>query len=154
LLFRQRGVGRALHGQVPVRTRPDRKRARLRRGQNRARIPVRTARSPAARLAAFRFLTGLAYFMPILGGLIADRALGQRRTVLIAGVLMAAGHFLMAFEALFLFALLLLILGIAAFKPNISPQVGALYPPGDVRRDRAYSIFYVGINIGAFLAPL
>ena len=102
----------------------------------------------------FGFYTGLAYFMPILGGLIADRALGQRRTVLIGGVLMAAGHFLMAFEALFLFALLLLILGIGAFKPNISTQVGALYPPGDVRRDRAYSIFYVGINIGAFPAPL
>jgi hypothetical protein len=80
--------------------------------------------------------------------------IGQRRTVIIGGVLMAIGHFLMAFEAMFLVALLLLILGIGAFKPNISTQVGALYPPGDRRRDRAYSIFYVGINIGAFLAPL
>ena len=102
----------------------------------------------------FGFYTGLAYFMPILGGLIADRLLGQRRTVIIGGVLMAIGHFMMAFEALFLVALLLLILGIGAFKPNISTQVGALYPPGDHRRDRAYSIFYLGINIGAFLAPL
>ena len=67
---------------------------------------------------------------------------------------MAIGHFMMAFEALFLFALLALILGIGAFKPNISTQVGALYAPGDRRRDRAYSIFYVGINIGAFAAPL
>jgi proton-dependent oligopeptide transporter, POT family len=102
----------------------------------------------------FGFYTGLAYFTPILGGLIADRVLGQRRTVIVGGVLMAIGHFMMAFEALFLPALLALILGIGAFKPNISVQVGALYPPGDHRRDRAYSIFYVGINIGAFAAPL
>jgi proton-dependent oligopeptide transporter, POT family len=102
----------------------------------------------------FGFYTGLAYFMPIAGGLVADRWLGQRRTVIIGGVLMAIGHFLMAFEALFLFALAALILGIGAFKPNISTQVGALYAPGDHRRDRAYSIFYVGINIGALLAPL
>jgi POT family proton-dependent oligopeptide transporter len=67
---------------------------------------------------------------------------------------MAIGHFMLAFEALFLFALAMLILGIGAFKPNISTQVGALYAPGDHRRDRAYSIFYLGINIGAFLAPL
>jgi proton-dependent oligopeptide transporter, POT family len=67
---------------------------------------------------------------------------------------MAIGHFLMAVEPLLLFALLALILGNGAFKPNISTQVGWLYPPGDHRRDRAYSIFYVGINIGAFLAPL
>ena len=102
----------------------------------------------------FGFYTGLAYFMPIVGGLIADRLLGQRRTVILGGVLMAIGHFMMAFEALFLFALAMLILGIGAFKPNISTQVGALYAPGDHRRDRAYSIFYLGINIGAFLAPL
>jgi POT family proton-dependent oligopeptide transporter len=102
----------------------------------------------------FGFYTGLAYFMPVLGGLLADRVLGQRRTVLIGGVLMALGHFTMAFEPLFLLALSLLILGIGAFKPNISSQVGALYAPGDNRRDRAFLIFYVGINIGAFLAPL
>jgi proton-dependent oligopeptide transporter, POT family len=102
----------------------------------------------------FGFYTGLAYFMPVLGGLLADRVLGQRRTVLIGGVLMALGHFAMTFESLFLLALSLLVLGIGAFKPNISTQVGALYQPGDSRRDRAFSIFYVGINIGAFLAPL
>src|SRR5665648_806425 len=67
---------------------------------------------------------------------------------------MAIGHFMMAFEHLFLFALGFLILGNGAFKPNISTQVGALYAPGDRRRDRAFSIFYVGINLGAFLAPL
>lgn len=102
----------------------------------------------------YGFYTGLVYLTPILGGLIADRLLGQRRTVLIGAGLMAAGHFMMAFEQLFLFALLVLILGNGAFKPNISTQVGSLYPPGDRRRDRAFTIFYVGINLGAFLAPL
>jgi proton-dependent oligopeptide transporter, POT family len=98
--------------------------------------------------------TGLVYFTPIFGGLLADRVLGQRRTVVIGAVLMAFGHFMMAVEQLFLFALLALILGSGCFKPNISTQVGGLYAPGDPRRDRAYSIFYVGINLGAFLAPL
>jgi POT family proton-dependent oligopeptide transporter len=98
--------------------------------------------------------TGLVYFTPILGGLLADRVIGQRRTVIIGAILMAIGHFMMAVEQLFLFALLALILGNGAFKPNISTQVGGLYAPGDHRRDRAYSIFYVGINVGAFLAPL
>jgi len=98
--------------------------------------------------------TGLVYLTPFFGGLLADRVLGQHRTVILGAALMAAGHFMMAFEQLFLFALLLLILGNGAFKPNISAQVGTLYAPGDPRRDRAYSIFYVGINVGAFLAPL
>src|SRR5215475_7642321 len=97
---------------------------------------------------------GLAYLTPILGGLLADRVLGQRRTVIIGAVLMAIGHFMMAFEPLFLLALTALILGNGAFKPNISTQVGGLYAPGDRRRDRAFTIFYVGINLGAFLAPL
>ena len=98
--------------------------------------------------------TALVYLTPIFGGLLADRVLGQRRTVIVGAVLMAIGHFMMAVEQLFLFALLALILGSGAFKPNISTQVGGLYAPDDQRRDRAYSIFYVGINIGAFLAPL
>jgi POT family proton-dependent oligopeptide transporter len=98
--------------------------------------------------------TALVYLTPVFGGLLADRVLGQRRTVIIGAILMAIGHFLMAVEQLFLFALTALILGNGAFKPNISTQVGGLYPPGDRRRDRAYSIFYVGINVGAFLAPL
>lgn len=102
----------------------------------------------------YGFYTGLVYLTPIFGGLIADRLLGRRRTVVIGAVLMAIGHFLMAFESLFFVALLTLILGNGAFKPNISTQVGMLYAPGDQRRDRAYSIFYVGINLGAFLAPL
>ena len=102
----------------------------------------------------FGTYTALVYLTPIFGGLIADRVLGQRRTVVIGAALMAIGHFMMVFEPLFLFALLFLILGNGAFKPNISTQVGALYAPGDQRRDRAYSIFYVGINIGAFISPL
>ena len=102
----------------------------------------------------YGFYTGLVYLTPILGGLLADRVLGQRRTVIVGATLMAIGHFMMAFEQLFLFALGFLILGNGAFKPNISTQVGALYAPGDRRRDRAFSICYVGINLGAFLAPL
>src|SRR5471030_2223003 len=102
----------------------------------------------------YGFYTGLVYLTPIFGGLLADRVLGQRRTVILGASLMAVGHFMMAFEHLFLFALLFLIFGNGAFKPNISTQVGRLYAPGDRRRDRAFSIFYVGINLGAFLAPL
>jgi len=102
----------------------------------------------------YGFYTGLVYLTPIFGGLLADRVLGARRTVILGAALMAIGHFIMAFEHLFLFALGFLILGNGAFKPNISTQVGALYAPGDRRRDRAFSIFYVGINLGAFLAPL
>ncbi len=98
--------------------------------------------------------SGLVYLTPIFGGLIADRLLGQRRTVVIGAVLMSIGHFMMAFESLFFLALLVLIVGSGAFKPNISTQVGGLYAPDDRRRDRAYTIFYVGINLGAFLAPL
>jgi proton-dependent oligopeptide transporter, POT family len=98
--------------------------------------------------------TGLVYLTPVLGGYLADRLLGQRRMVVIGALLMAIGHFMMAFETLFLLALLVLILGNGAFKPNISTQVGTLYAPGDPRRDSAFSIFYVGINLGAFLAPL
>jgi len=98
--------------------------------------------------------SGLVYLTPIFGGLLADSILGQRRTVIIGALFMASGHFMMAFEPLFLAALLMLILGNGCFKPNISTQVGRLYAKGDSRRDRAYSIFYVGINLGAFLAPL
>jgi POT family proton-dependent oligopeptide transporter len=98
--------------------------------------------------------TGLVYLTPVLGGFLADRVFGHRRMVVAGALLMAAGHFMMAFEPLLLFALLALILGNGAFKPNMSAQVGDLYAPGDPRRDRAYSIFYVGINLGAFLAPL
>ncbi len=98
--------------------------------------------------------TGLVYLTPILGGLLADRFLGRTRTIALGAAMMVSGHFMMADERLFLIALLLIAFGCGAFKPNISTQVGELYAPGDARRDRAYSIFYVGINIGAFFAPL
>src|SRR5574342_506799 len=98
--------------------------------------------------------TGFVYFTPLFGGMLADRIIGQRRTVILGAVLMAIGHFLVAFERLFFPALLFLILGNGAFKPNISTQVGLLYPQGDPRRDGAFTIFYMGINIGAFFSPL
>jgi len=98
--------------------------------------------------------TGLVYFTPFFGGMLADRVLGQRRAVIIGASLMAVGHFLMAFETLLFPAMFFLILGSGAFKPNIAAQLGALYPPGDHRRDRAFSIFYLGINLGAFFSPI
>ncbi len=97
--------------------------------------------------------TGLVYLTPVFGGMLADRLLGQHRTILLGAAMMAVGHFMMAFEPLFLLALTMLILGNGAFKPNMSAQVGGLYAPGDQRRDRAYSIFYVGINLGAYAMP-
>lgn len=97
--------------------------------------------------------TGFVYLSPYFGGILADRVWGRRKSVYIGGFLMAIGHFLMAFENLFLPALFFLILGNGAFKPNISTQVGALYPEGDSRRDGAFTIFYMGINLGAFFSP-
>jgi POT family proton-dependent oligopeptide transporter len=102
----------------------------------------------------YGFYTGLAYFTPVIGGWLADRVLGQRMTCIIGALLMALGHFLMMSERLLFLALACLILGIGAFKPNVSTQVGSLYAIGDTRRVRAYSIYYFGINVGAFLAPL
>ena len=98
--------------------------------------------------------TGFVYFTPFFGGLIADKLLGQYRTVYLGGILMAIGHFLMASEKMFLLALLFLIAGNGCFKPNISTQVAGLYPEGDSRRDGAFTIFYMGINLGAFFSPL
>ena len=113
------------------------------------------ARSREAFVAQLVLLfTGIAYSAPIVGGYVADRFFGQRITAVAGALLMAAGHFLMMFEATLFFALACLILGIGAFKPNVSTQVGALYADGDERRVRAYSIYYLGINIGTFLAPL
>ncbi|MCC7347768.1 MAG: peptide MFS transporter, partial [Variibacter sp.] len=102
----------------------------------------------------FGIYTALAYLTPILGGIIADRLLGQRRTVLVGAMIMCSAHFMLAFEHLFLIALCALIVGNGLLKPNISTQVGGLYRADDPRLDRAYSIFYTGINVGAFIAPL
>ena len=99
----------------------------------------------------YGWYTGLVNLTPLIGGFIADRYWGQRKTVFVGGALMAAGHFMMAFENWFFFALLLLIIGNGAFKPNISTQVGNLYQQGDPRRDGAFTIFYMGINLGAFI---
>ena len=94
------------------------------------------------------------YLTPILGGFLADRILGKRKTVLLGGITMAAGHFLMAFEFSFLLALLCLVLGSGMFKGNIASQVGALYGPKDLRSADAFQIFYLGINAGVIASPL
>jgi POT family proton-dependent oligopeptide transporter len=102
----------------------------------------------------YGFYTGFVYLAPIIGGTISDRWLGQRRAVVVGGVLMAIAEFMLMKQSLFFPALILMIVGNGFFKPNISTQVGNLYPAGDHRRDRAFSVFYVGINVGATLSPL
>jgi POT family proton-dependent oligopeptide transporter len=97
--------------------------------------------------------TGFVYLAPIFGGTIADRWLGQRKAVVVGGVIMAIAEFMLMKQSLFFPALLMMIVGNGFFKPNISTQVGNLYAPGDHRRDRAFSVFYVGINVGATLSP-
>ena len=104
--------------------------------------------------AIFGTYAAAVYLTPILGGFVADRLLGKRRTVLLGAITMAIGHFLMAFEVTFLFALLCLILGCGMFKGNIASQVGSLYKPDDLRRADAFQIFYLGINAGVIASPL
>lgn len=96
------------------------------------------------------------YFTPFLGGMIADQFIGYRRAVLLGGVMMSSGLFLMGTPgfAPFTTGLILLIIGNGFFKPNISVMVGNLYQPGDPKRDAGFNIFYMGINIGAFVANL
>jgi proton-dependent oligopeptide transporter, POT family len=102
----------------------------------------------------FGLYTSLVYLTPILGGILADRVLGKTRTIVVGGLLMAAGHFLMAFDVSFLLALLCLVLGTGCFKGNIAGQVGSLYAEKDLRRADAFQIFYLGINAGVIAAPL
>lgn len=111
---------------------------------------------PKEASGVYKWYTSLVYLAPLAGGLVADRFLGLRNAVLIGAVLMAIGHFLMAFpsHSLFFVALGFLIFGNGFFKPNISTMVGKMYTQGDERRDRAFTIFYMGINIGAFLASI
>jgi len=104
--------------------------------------------------AIFGTYAASVYLTPILGGYLADRILGKRKTVLLGAITMAIGHFLMAFEASFLFALLCLILGSGMFKGNIASQVDSLYGPRDNRRADAFQIFYLGINAGVIASPL
>jgi POT family proton-dependent oligopeptide transporter len=104
----------------------------------------------------YGYYTGLVYMTPMIGGYLADRYLGHRTCVLIGGLIMAIGHLVMAFPALpyFYTALGLLIIGNGLFKPNISTMVGALYGENDPRRDGGFTIFYMGINLGALFSPL
>ncbi len=104
--------------------------------------------------AIFGTYTSLVYGTPIIGGIIADKWLGRDRTLILGGILMAIGHFLMAIEPAFLLALLSLLLGVGAFKGNIATQVGALYGPNDLRRAMAFQIFYIFINVSVIVAPL
>lgn len=106
--------------------------------------------------AVYGAYTALVYATPFIGGLLADRLLGARRAVIIGGLLMAAGHLVMSVEneAAFFVALSLLIIGNGFFKPNISTIVGSLYPPGSTKRDGGFTLFYMGINLGAAMSPL
>src|SRR5213596_708713 len=100
----------------------------------------------------FGLYSGFVYFTPLLGGMIADRWIGQRNAVVIGALSMSGGHIAMAFDQTFLIALLLLVIGSGFLKGNISAQVGALYPPEDeARRTRGFIIFSTGINIGAVI---
>lgn len=104
----------------------------------------------------YGWFTGLVYFTPLIGGWLADKYLGHRKAITIGGCTMFLGQmvlFLVASKAGLYAGLLLLIIGNGFFKPNISTMVGGLYKPGDAKRDSAFSIFYMGINVGAFFAP-
>lgn len=105
-------------------------------------------------LALYGLYTGLVYLTPVAGGYLADRFLGSRKSILIGGITMALGHFAMAFEPLLFLALGLLIIGNGFFKPNIGTLLGSLYRTNDPRRDGGFTIFYMGVNLGAFLSPL
>lgn len=101
----------------------------------------------------YGYYDAAAYLTPFFGGMLADRLLGLRLSVIIGGLTMAAGHFMMAFPRLFFPALVLIALGNGAYVPPLASQIGRLYRDDDPRRDQAYSIYYMGMNIGAFLAP-
>ncbi|QGN53719.1 peptide MFS transporter [Novosphingobium sp. Gsoil 351] len=104
--------------------------------------------------AIFGDYTSLVYLTPIVGGILADRWLGRRLAIVAGGSFMALGHFLMAFETMFLFALISLIIGVGLFKGNMASQVGELYKPSDLRRAMAFQIFYIAINVSVIVAPL
>jgi POT family proton-dependent oligopeptide transporter len=104
----------------------------------------------------YKWYTSLVYLTPLAGGLLADRVIGLRNSIVVGGVLMAIGEVSLTFAAMpmFYLGLGLLIVGNGFFKPNISTIVGKMYGPGDARRDRGFTIFYMGINLGAGLAPI
>ena len=107
-------------------------------------------------LALYGWYTMLVYVASIPGGLIADKVFGQKRSVLIGAVILCAGHGILAIDAVWAFytGLGLIIAGVGMLKPNISTMVGGLYKEGDIRRDKGFSIFYIGINLGSLLATL
>jgi POT family proton-dependent oligopeptide transporter len=112
--------------------------------------------SDARAASIYGTYTGSVWGAAILGGLLADRVLGQFRSVLLGGIVIALGHFTLAFKALpfFYSGLALIVIGTGLLKPNVSTLVGALYEDDDARRDAGFSIFYMGINLGAFIGPL
>tara|TARA_R110001583_G_scaffold50882_2_gene158787 strand:- start:18676 stop:20040 length:1365 start_codon:yes stop_codon:yes gene_type:complete len=107
-------------------------------------------------LALYGWYTMLVYVASIPGGWIADKFLGQKKSVLYGGILLVAGHSILAIEQMWAFysGLGLIIAGVGLLKPNISTMVGGLYKKGDIRRDEGFTIFYIGINVGAFLAGI
>ena len=107
-------------------------------------------------LALYGWYTMLVYVMSIPGGIIADKFIGQKKSVLFGGLILCAGHGILAVEQMWAFytGLALIVLGVGGLKPNISTMVGGLYQPGDIRRDKGFTIFYIGINIGAAAASL
>ncbi|SDK91723.1 proton-dependent oligopeptide transporter, POT family [Salinimicrobium catena] len=110
----------------------------------------------AEALALYGWYTMLVYVASIPGGIIADKLLGQKKTVLVGGIVLVAGHGILAVEEMWAFysGLALIIAGVGMLKPNISTMVGGLYKEGDIRRDKGFTIFYIGINLGAFLSSL
>jgi len=107
-------------------------------------------------IALYGWYTMLVYVASIPGGIIADKLLGQKKTVLVGGIILVAGHGILAVEEMWAFysGLALIIAGVGMLKPNISTMVGGLYKEGDIRRDKGFTIFYIGINLGAFLSSL
>jgi len=110
----------------------------------------------AEAIKLYSWYTMLVYVMSIPGGLIADKLIGQKKSVLIGAVILVAGHGILAVEQLWAFytGLILVIFGVGMLKPNISTMVGGLYKEGDIRRDKGFNIFYMGINLGALLATI
>jgi POT family proton-dependent oligopeptide transporter len=107
-------------------------------------------------LALYGWYTMMVYVMSVPGGYIADKLLGQKKSVLLGGILLAIGHSTLAIEQMWAFyaGLVFIVLGCGMLKPNISTMVGGLYKSGDIRRDKGFTIFYIGINLGAFMSSL
>ncbi|MDG2311561.1 MAG: peptide MFS transporter, partial [Flavobacteriales bacterium] len=107
-------------------------------------------------LALYGWYTMMVYVMSVPGGYIADKFLGQKKSVLIGGILLLIGHTTLAVEQMWAFytGLVFIVLGVGMLKPNISTMVGGLYKQGDIRRDKGFTIFYIGINVGAFISSL